>query len=226
MQMHWRQIYRALGKVNWAKSSHMLSLLKWKRCLRPLGLFSSFMSWTGDGFWRQAVAPCSRPKGLHLLWSRITAVPTRRYSASPPAEGLRSPGTSQRLLATQGFSQGSTPHSPLQPPTRAGSSSTGKPSPGHHVQGDAKHTAASPGELCARCLVIYWDCVHKNKIKTSICVHPTASHRGMHEILLNTSVLQVLAPCPYLQTYGRQQINPRKKQMFVVIFFENLRFSD
>lgn len=94
-----------------------------------------------------------------------TAVPPCRYSASPPAEGLRSPGTSQRLLETQGFSQVSTPRSPLQPPTWAGNSSTGKPSPGHYMQGDAKHTAASPGELCARCLVIYWDCVHKNKIE-------------------------------------------------------------
>lgn len=119
------------------------------------------------------------------------------------------------------------PHTaPCSPPPGQGAPQLGSLLLGVTYKGMPSTQQQAPGELCARCLVIYWDCVHKNKIKTSICVHPTASHRGMHEILLNTSVLQVLAPCPYLQTYGRQQINPRKKQMFVVIFFENLRFSD
>ena len=146
-----------------------------------------------------------------------------KCSASPPRVTLKSSGTTQSQLQTQGLQPGGTqeawmptPHSSMQSPTQTLSCSEGKHFTLHYIH--YAHSSKPPEAAC--------DLMALCTKKFRICVHPNSHNIFLLRPFWKRQPYKFGPLHPHLQACGMQLNNSQKKQTFVLIFFEDLDFSD
>lgn len=176
-----------------------------------------------------------RPKGLYLLWSytawREQGHQHQWYLHQGPGTLLPLPDLPSRPLGQLRASWKHRVFSHVAPGKSKCPSHTASQSP-------TKTLLCSEGKLCITydfCITLHrqqqaqgaaCDLMGLCTKKLRICMHPNSHCISLLRSFWKCQPYKFWPLHPYLQAWGRQQINSQKKQTFVLIFFKDLDFSD